>query len=143
MITKAFITELNKPNSNIFRVYIPLLTTASSTREDATFNATLCFTNGLFYSLKVGDCVFVSFEDNLYDKPVILGKLYTGKETDIPTQITSKTLNISEKVTLPKDTTINGYDLSLMVKAVQDLVDNSDLNNKFTNNEDSDSSTSE
>ena len=154
MITKAFITELNKPNSNIFRVYIPLLTTAVSRREDAIFNATLCITDGLFYSLKVGDCVFVGFEDNLYDKPVILGKLYTGKETDIPTQITAKTLNINEKVTLPKDTTINGYDLNLVAKAIQDLVDNNDLNNKFTDNsnqsssddneeENTDSSTSE
>lgn len=100
MITKGIIKGIPPFEGNKYSVYIPLLRTASDSEGDATFQATLCYTSGIINTLKVGDVVFVDFEDNYYDKPVILGKLYVGQELTTPTQIIAKTLKVLEKFDL-------------------------------------------
>lgn len=116
MITKAIIKEVTNGTSNLYKVYVPLLRSANDEEKDATYLATLCFTNGVIYSLKVGDVVFIEFEDNYYNKPVILGKLYTGKEDlkVVPTQIVVKSLKVLEKTELGKDTAIGNFDANDM-----------------------------
>ena len=128
MITKAVIRALAREGSNYFRVYIPLLRTAADDEEDAIFNATLCSISGIKYDLKVGDVVFVGFEDNYYDKPVILGKLFLNKDEEITTQITVKTLKVTDKSQLSKDTSIGSFDSNKLNIALKDIIEDKKLN---------------
>lgn len=114
MITKAIVKATPELDGNKYSVYIPLLRNANDSEIDATFEATLCFTNGLFYSLKVGDVVFVDFEDNLYDKPIILGKLFTNREDreKTSTQATLKTLKVTENAQFPETIQIGNTSIS-------------------------------
>ena len=122
MITKAIVKSIPEINSNKYNVYIPLLRNANDSELDATFSATLCFTNGIFYSLQVGDVVFVDFEDNLYEKPVILGKLFTGEENKdaIPSQLTVKTINVLDKAQFPSNTSIAGKNTCIFDRNIKD-----------------------
>lgn len=120
MITKAIVKETNKIGSNIFKVYIPLLRNANDEEKDAIFDATLCYTTGVMYTLKVNDVVFVGFEDNLMEKPVILGKLYKGDtEDNSSVQLKVKTIDITEKCSLPENTNIGNVNLKDMVKEIE------------------------
>lgn len=123
MITKAIVKSTPGVNSNKYRVYIPLLRNANDEEIDATFDAALCFTNGLFYSVSVDDVVYVAFEDNYYEKPVIIGKLYTNREDkgNIPTQITVKTINVLDKAQFPSNTTISDKTLDNIVLRLNEL----------------------
>lgn len=127
MITKAIVKALPSTDNNKYTVYIPLLRNANDSEADATFNATLCFLNGIFYSLAIDDVVYVAFEDNYYEKPVIIGKLYTGSEdkNNVPTQITAKTIKILDKAQFPSDTTISDKtlnDISLRLNELEESV---------------------
>jgi hypothetical protein len=84
MITKGIVIEtpqskkLKDLNSNKYRVRIPLFESAGL---DTVYNldSCLCYGSQLDLSIKEGDVVFISFENNELDKPVILGKLYCDK----------------------------------------------------------------
>ena len=123
MITKAIIRGIPNINSNKYRVYIPLFRNANDSEIDATFEATLCFLNGIFYSLAVDDVVYVAFEDNYYEKPVIIGKLYTGREDkkNISTQLTVKTINVLDKAQLSANTEINSKNFSNIYQNVREI----------------------
>lgn len=108
MITKAIIKSKPAIGGTKYTVYIPLLRTATDEEVDATLSATLCYTPGISNAFSVGDVVFVSFEDNLYDKPVILGKLYTGQETSSPTQILARTIKVTDKFSLENHSSVFG-----------------------------------
>lgn len=127
MITKAIVKALPSTDNNKYTVYIPLLRNANDSEADATFNATLCFLNGVFYSLAIDDVVYVAFEDNYYEKPVIIGKLYTGNEdrNNISTQITAKTIKVLDKAQFPSNTTISDKtlnDISLRLNELEESV---------------------
>ena len=77
LTTKAYITAKPEEGDNIFKVNIPLM--ADNVSEEALFDALLC-SNGNYNDYNVGDCVFVSFEDDKYNTAIILGKLFT----DVP-----------------------------------------------------------
>lgn len=125
MITKAIVRGIPDVNNNKYRVYIPLFRNANDSEIDATFEATLCFLNGVFYSLAVDDVVYVDFEDNYYEKPVIIGKLYTNKEDKkaIPTQLTVKTINVLDKAQFPSNTEIDSKSTSNFYKNIKDIQD--------------------
>lgn len=123
MLTKGIIKEIPSINNNKYKVYIPLLRNANDREIDAIFDATLCFTNGIYYSLVVDDVVYVAFEDNYYEKPVILGKLYTNKEDkdNISTQITIKSINVLDKAQLPSNTTLSDKALTNIILRINEL----------------------
>lgn len=84
MITKGIITAINR-NTSKCSVRLPLFESASSSDRiiiDALINIPPGTYNGYFK----GDVVFVSFEENSLDKPVVIGKLYRGAsfEKDTP-----------------------------------------------------------
>lgn len=108
MITKAIIKKLNSLEDNHFIVYIPLLKKANSPVGSATLPATLICIPGVDNSLKVGDVVYVGFENDNYDRPVILGKLYLGLENkeDITTTLTVRTAETTEVNKLPMNTMV-------------------------------------
>lgn len=107
MILKAFIKELPKKDSNVYRVRVPFL--EDNTNHEMVFDALLCNQPGEYYGYKVGDCVFVIFENDKMNTPVIMGKLYTYPQEDSTSYHVVNELNITGKVTLPNDTVIGGY----------------------------------
>lgn len=135
MLTKAIIKQLNSENDNHFRVYIPLLQKANNTEEDATLDATLIYIRGLENTFKVGDKVFVDFENGQYNKPVILGLLYLGKEDEdnISTNATFKSIHTLESTTLTENTLIGDLDINKVNKKINDLVDKTNNNLKASN----------
>ena len=120
MITKAIIKETNKIGSNKFKVYIPLLRNANDEEADAIFDATLCYTSGILYTLNVDDVVFVAFEDNLVEKPIILGKLFQGENKDnANAHLNIKTLNVTDKCILPNNTLIANKNMNSIINEVK------------------------
>jgi hypothetical protein len=76
MITKAIVRSINgKGNRCIVRM--PLFETAASL-SPVEAEALVSITPGFFNNIFVGDVVFVSFEENALEKPIIIGKLYKG-----------------------------------------------------------------
>lgn len=130
MITKAIIKRLNTDKDNHFRVYIPLLRKANNSEDDATLDATLIYIRGLENTFKVGDIVFVDFENNQYSSPVILGLLYLGKETEdeITTNATFKSIHTLDSTRLTENTIIGDLDVVNINKKINGVLDNTHLN---------------
>jgi hypothetical protein len=80
LVTKAIVRSINGAGNRCM-VRMPLFeTTASASPVEA--EALVSITPGLFNNLVVGDVVFVAFEENALEKPIILGKLYTGARNE-------------------------------------------------------------
>ena len=79
MILKAIIKKLPE-DSNYYTVRIPFF--EDHTKDEIEFEALLAYTPGITNTYNINDRVFVSFENNKYDRPIILGKLYTVTESD-------------------------------------------------------------
>jgi hypothetical protein len=65
-------------------IRLPLFETASST-VPVEIEALVSITPGMFNNLFENDVVFVAFEENALEKPIIIGKLYTGAANEINT----------------------------------------------------------
>lgn len=121
MLTKGYIVELATKTSNKYKVRIPLFDSAGQdtlTNNDNIVEATLCYIPGNLNGYKVGDCVFVEFENDEESKPVILGRLFTndsGEEFRGLEKIDS--LNVSNIAKLPLNSTIGEV-------SAQTLIDN-------------------
>lgn len=68
--------------------------------------ATICVPPSIYPSLKVKDVVFVDFEDDNVDKPVVMGVLFSSNCYNIKSDIKGNSLIIDVNAKLPKDTTI-------------------------------------
>lgn len=123
MITKAIIQELNTNEDNHFKVYIPLLRKANNTKEEATLNATALCIAGITCNFKVGDVVFVAFEDSSYEKPIILGKLFTNSEDEVSTKILCASLKVLEKTTLSYNTSIDNLNMQDVSNKLNNLIE--------------------
>jgi hypothetical protein len=80
LITKAVVMSINGAG-NRCKVRMPLFESAASSAP-AIAEALVNIPPGIYSNLKVGDVVFVSFEENAIEKPIILGKLFTGSNTE-------------------------------------------------------------
>ena len=114
MITKGKIVSLNTLNSSYYKVYIPLFQKANESKENATLKATCIGISGIENSLKINDTVIIGFEDNKGQKPIILGKLFTGHEdsAEITTTLTAKSILVTENTNLGINTSINNVDIT-------------------------------
>lgn len=107
MLMKALIKQLPDIGSNIFKVRVPYL--EDNTKTEIVLNATYCITPGIYDGLSVDDCVFIDFEEDQLEKPVILGKLYINSMEQANTKIVTNNLNVTESVTLPDSTKIGDF----------------------------------
>ncbi len=107
ILTKAIITELPKDGENIFKCRVPLM--EDNTRQDAIFDALLCAPPGIYGGYKVGDVVFVDFENDRYDTAVIHGKLYTKIEEDSSTYAILNNLKVEGRADLSNDSKLGGF----------------------------------
>jgi hypothetical protein len=60
---------------------MPLFETASSSTP-VMAEALINITPGVFNNIEIDDVVFVGFEENAIEKPIILGKLFKGAQTE-------------------------------------------------------------
>jgi hypothetical protein len=81
LITKAIIKHVDWAGNKCL-VRIPLFETASSDAE-VECTALINIPPGIFNNLYPGDIVFIGFEENAIEKPIILGKLYRGANFEI------------------------------------------------------------
>ena len=79
-----------------------------NTNNRMIFNALLCNQPGCYEGYSVGDCVFVAFENNKMNTPIILGKLYV-EPIKVPNYNLVNNLVVTDSVTLPEDTKIGNY----------------------------------
>ncbi len=74
MITKGVIQSVNR-KGNKCAVQLPLFETAATTGP-VVIDALINIPPGVYNSYFVGDVVFVSFEENALEKPIVIGKMY-------------------------------------------------------------------
>lgn len=125
--TKAYITKVPEEGSNIFQVNIPLM--QDNVSDEAIFDALLCSTSGNYNDYKVGDCVFVDFEDDKYNTAIIMGKLYTEVPKENEAYGLFNELKVTGSVTLPENTKIGQYspqDIFNLYQGVQTLIEDQD-----------------
>lgn len=108
MITKGEIIRLPLFGNNKFLVRIPIFESAGMP-EDSTLGgnimeATLCYQPGNFNGYRVGDKVFISFENNEMAHPIILGKLYTDNKEEFTNYSKGSALEITDYAKLPLTT---------------------------------------
>lgn len=124
MLAKATILSIPDKNSNKFTVQIPMLNKAGRGDKGTIMEAIMCFTPGNLYGYEPGDVVIVGFEQNLMNKPIILGLMYKkGHELKYNNYTYSNNLNINEhgKARLPADTELGGLKVSTLMYALREL----------------------
>ena len=105
MLTKGIIRSINR-SGNRCVVELPLFQTASDPNP-VELEATINITPGLFNNLFINDIVFVSFEENALEKPVVIGKLFKGTNNENATSggaAILDTLRVNSTATLPSTT---------------------------------------
>lgn len=109
MVTKAVVVEV----IDIYRarVRIPIYNqiegAAAATPNDQLYIATISTSLGIRPAIKVDDVVFVAFEDNQLQQPIIIGAL-AREEDNTSSNIHAQTLDVDVMASLPLDTTIGG-----------------------------------
>ena len=122
MILKGYIKKLPDQGDNIFKVRIPFL--EDNTNSEMVFDALLCNQPGIYYGYKVGDCVFVSFENDKLDTPIILGKLFINvkdKDDGSATYHLVNELTVTDTINLPENTKIGNYSAADFFKLYQKI----------------------
>ena len=106
MITKGIIKSINFL-SNTCVVRLPLYESVRS--SEVTAKATFSIAPGIYNGYKVGDVVFVDFEDNRIELPVIIGKLFISvndEKTSYRGSISADSIDVKNDFTLPTSTKI-------------------------------------
>lgn len=115
MVTKAIIK--NKiVDSNKYLIEIPYLSQSSVSNNGITnsvLEATLSHTPGIVNSYDEGDVVFITFEDDKKDKPIIIGKLLLENVSNRG-YANFSSLNISNSARLSENTIIGDFNFKDM-----------------------------
>lgn len=125
MITKGIVVQV-LVNENKLKVRIPIF-------ENTGFNdkveiiSTICHTPGNLNSYNVGDIVYVGFENKSSSSPIVLGKLYLGySETAVGFNYINS-LEVTDNVKLPIDTTIGNIKFSKILNLFKEISSYKDL----------------
>ena len=117
MVTKGIILE-RIIGTNTYYVRIPYLETSGV--GESKLVATAANNPSIVEEYKIGDVVYINFEDHQADKPVIVGKLYV--EASGPRGSANfEALNVLTSVTLPADTTIGGKNVMQLFNKVENM----------------------
>lgn len=114
MLTKAIIQSIDY-TKNMCRVRIPLFENASRNTNAIEADAQLNIVPGIYNSYKTGDIVFIGFEENKMELPVILGKLFVStaaEASNLKGTLSGNALSITDTAQLPYSTVFS-YDKSL------------------------------
>lgn len=107
-----------------YLVHIPLFDTVTKINTKVVAHA--IYNPGSFGAYEVGDLVWVGFEKNEAGKPVILGKIYKGRETatelnNFKSIIAGADLKIKNNAELPYDTSFSKITFSELHTEVNNL----------------------
>lgn len=119
MILKGYIKNLPQKGSNIFRVRIPFM--EDNTSREMIFDSLLCNQPGEYGGYEVGDCVFVIFENDKFNTPIILGKLFIDENDLVRSHHIVNNLDVTGHVNLPVTTTVGGYSINDIFKLQQQV----------------------
>lgn len=111
MLTKAIIQNIDY-TKNVCRVRIPLFENASRNVDMIEADAQINIVPGIYNSYKTGDIVFIGFEENKMELPVILGKLFISASDEASSyrgSVSGNSLAITDTAQLPYSTVFN-YD---------------------------------
>lgn len=111
MLTKAIIQSIDY-TKNMCRVRIPLFENASRNVNMIEADAQINIVPGIYNSYKTGDIVFIGFEENKMELPVILGKLFVSASAEAGSyrgNVSGNSLAITDTAQLPYSTIFN-YD---------------------------------
>ena len=106
MVTKGIIKSIDLLG-NTCTVHIPFFETAGN--DPIVETATVSNTPGSYNGYRVGDVVYVAFEDGSMSTPVVIGKLYLGTEkekADPRGVINVEESTATKKASLPADSTL-------------------------------------
>jgi hypothetical protein len=106
MITKGIVQRVDR-RGNQFIIRVPLFESASSVNP-VSLKAYQCIVPGLYNNLYVGDIVYIGFEENAMEKPIILGKFFKNYRTEDKAKGGSGNftkINVLDKASLPAYTT--------------------------------------
>lgn len=104
MIRKGIIESIDSRYSISIR--IPELNSISASASGATnsnlFSATICTLPGIYPAYKVGDIVFVGFESDEVENPIVLGLLYRKEGTNSTSDVRADSIYIETNLVLPE-----------------------------------------
>ena len=106
MITKAIVQSINATGTRCI-IRMPLFETASSSTP-VIAEALVNIMPGVFNNIEIDDVVFVGFEENAIEKPIIIGKLFKGAQTESEIRGGGgifDTIKVNTTATLPATTT--------------------------------------
>ena len=108
MITRGIVEKIYSKNSVAVRV--PLFdksaTSASRTPTESLGVASICILPNSIPNVRVGDVVYVGFENNDISKPVIIGYVYIDREYLTKQGLSLETIDVSTNALLPVSTRI-------------------------------------
>ena len=106
MIIKGILKTIDY-NNNSCTVRLPLFETTNNSGE-VVLPAIFMNQPGMFNGYNEGDIVFVDFENNKLEAPIIIGKLYLGSEKEASNSqkggLKIASLTVDSSATLPLDT---------------------------------------
>ena len=106
MLAKGVISSIDF-SSNTCKVRIPQFETVNS--DPIILDATISITPGIYNGYKENDVVWVAFENNMLEHPVVIGKLFLGtaKENEDPRgTINCLISTTAQKANIPQDTVL-------------------------------------
>ena len=108
MVCKAIIQEIIS-NYKV-RVRVPTFhrgeESIGATPSLDTPTATICIPPSIYPSLRKNDIVWVDFEDDNVDKPVVMGILYSSSCYNTKSDVKGTNLEVDSSATLPTNTSI-------------------------------------
>ena len=106
MITKATIEKVL--NDKTYQVRIPIIdkTSKASLTNNVLSTAVISSQLNCPLNFKTGDVVYVDFEENNYNRPVILGNFYKPSDINSKPTVNLNSIEIIGSVNLSKETVI-------------------------------------
>jgi hypothetical protein len=123
VLTKAIIQSIDY-TKNMCRVRIPLFENASRNVNMIEADAQITIVPGIYNSYKTGDIVFIGFEENKMEAPVILGKLFVSASAEAGSyrgNVSGNSLAITDSAQLPHSTLFNFDKISQNSTLYKDL----------------------
>lgn len=135
MIQKGIVKQLLFDENKI-SVRVPIFETPGS--EEAIFDCNIMIQPGIITGYNIDDVVYVDFENDQYEHPVVVGKLYTGNDNVSHSAFLGDTIDVSGKAKFSTDFNVGDItytDILATVKQLKQDTDENRIDDYFTKDE--------